>query len=138
MDKVAVLLSVLSTVVLPACSEETIEPRLQYYVEAQEALAADDFTQAQQAMRQLGQYVEGELTEAVTATAGAGDIKAMRLAFRPMSDKLVKVLAVPESYALTYCPMVEGDKNGYWIQKKGEIMNPYLGASMLHCGAFEE
>ena len=138
MDKATVLLSVLSTLVLPACSEEPIELRLQYYVEAQEALAAEDFARAQQAMKQLKQHVEGKLAEAVAATAGAGDIKAMRLAFRPMSDKLVKVLAVPESYALTYCPMVEGDKKGYWIQKKGEIMNPYLGASMLHCGAFEE
>ena len=127
-----------SAIGLTACGDESLEPRLQYYVEAQEALAADDFPRVQQAMGQLQAHFKGELGAQMATVAGAEDIETMRLAFRPLSDEVVKVLKVPQGYALTYCPMVEGDKKGYWIQKVGEIANPYFGASMLHCGAFEE
>ena len=27
---------------------------------------------------------------------------------------------------------------GYWVQRDGPIMNPYFGASMLHCGVLED
>ena len=35
---------------------------------------------------------------------------------------------------LAYCPM----KPGHWIQKAGDLRNPYYGAEMLECGVIEE
>lgn len=34
----------------------------------------------------------------------------------------------------TFCPM----ENKSWAQKNGEIMNPYAGKKMLHCGVFTD
>ncbi|MDP6702725.1 MAG: hypothetical protein QGH25_23935, partial [Candidatus Latescibacteria bacterium] len=130
MDKIVVL-AIGMMLLISACGDPPLEPRLEYYVAAQEALAADEFVRAQQALGQLKEHVDGALGEEVAATAAAEDIGAMRLAFRPLSDRLVKALAVPEGYSLAYCLMIEGDKKGYWIQKEGEVMNPYFGASML-------
>ena len=45
--KLLLILTATATIWLAACGGEPIEPRLQYYVEAQEALAADDFARAQ-------------------------------------------------------------------------------------------
>jgi hypothetical protein len=34
--------------------------------------------------------------------------------------------------------MADEGEGGRWVQKDdGPIMNPYFGASMLHCGVFE-
>jgi hypothetical protein len=35
---------------------------------------------------------------------------------------------------LAYCPM----KPGHWLQKAGDLRNPYYGAEMLECGVVEE
>ncbi|NDG85159.1 MAG: DUF3347 domain-containing protein [Proteobacteria bacterium] len=35
---------------------------------------------------------------------------------------------------LAYCPM----KPGHWLQKEGELRNPYYGAEMLECGVVQE
>jgi hypothetical protein len=29
-------------------------------------------------------------------------------------------------------------KKAYWLQKKGDIQNPYYGKEMLECGVIEE
>ncbi len=110
---------------------------LYYYIAAQEALAGDDFASAQKALQALAGQVEETLKVQVDTAAGAGDIKSMRTAFKPLSEEFA-VLEIPAGYALAYCPMADDDKGARWIQKKGEIANPYFGASMLHCGVFEE
>jgi hypothetical protein len=35
---------------------------------------------------------------------------------------------------LAYCPM----KPGHWLQKEGDLRNPYYGAEMLECGVVQE
>ena len=35
---------------------------------------------------------------------------------------------------LAYCPM----KPGYWLQKAGDLRNPYYGAEMLECGVIQK
>ncbi len=34
----------------------------------------------------------------------------------------------------TYCPMVDGDQIGTWLQRGDTVRNPYFGSSMLSCG----
>ncbi|HYG16657.1 MAG TPA: DUF3347 domain-containing protein [Bacteroidia bacterium] len=37
-----------------------------------------------------------------------------------------------------YCPMAFNDKGAYWLSSDPEIMNPYFGDEMLHCGRVRE
>lgn len=37
-----------------------------------------------------------------------------------------------------YCPMAFNDKGAYWVSREAEILNPYFGDEMLHCGSVED
>ena len=39
---------------------------------------------------------------------------------------------------IQYCPMANNDQGATWISSKEEIVNPYFGDLMLHCGNIEE
>ena len=36
-----------------------------------------------------------------------------------------------------YCPMANDDKGATWVSMEEEIINPYFGDMMLHCGNVE-
>lgn len=121
-----------------ACGTEEVSPALAHYVAAQEALAGDDYAGAKKALGQLAQMAAPSLKTLAEQAASAGDIEAVRAAFKPLSEELIKD-EVPEGYVLAYCPMADGNEGAHWIQKDGpSIMNPYFGASMLHCGVFKD
>ena len=133
-------ISLLSLVALTliACGSAEVSPTLSYYVAAQEALAADDYARAHQALQQLAQHADPALKTLAKSAAEAGDIEAVRAAFKPLSAGMLKG-EVPAGYVQAYCPMADNDKGAHWIQKDGpSIVNPYFGASMLHCGVFKE
>ena len=144
MSKVSLLIFAWSVgCVLMACGDDpsgrdaAVGVQLQYYIAAQEALAGDDLAAAQKALQALAGQVEGSLKGPAETAAAAGDVKALRAAFKPLSEEFATV-ELPPGYALAYCPMADEDRGARWIQKKGEIANPYFGASMLHCGVFKE
>jgi membrane fusion protein, copper/silver efflux system len=121
-----------------ACGTEEVSPALAHYVAAQEALAGDDYAGAKKALGQLAQTATPSLKTLAEQAASAGDIEAVRAVFKPLSEELRKD-EVPEGYVLAYCPMADGNEGAHWIQKDGpSIMNPYFGASMLHCGVFKD
>ncbi len=123
---------------LVACGSEEVSPALISYVAAQEALAADDYARAHQALQQMAQHADPALKSLAKSAAEAGDIAAVRAAFKPLSAGMLKG-EVPEGYVRAYCPMADQNKGADWIQKDGpSIMNPYFGASMLHCGVFKD
>ena len=110
---------------------------LHFYMEAQQALADDDFARAVEALSTLQNLVGEEDVELVRAAAGA-DIEAVRRAFKPLSEALVAKGQIPAGYGIAFCPMADDDRGARWIQKQGEIANPYFGASMLKCGEFSD
>ena len=68
----------------------------------------------------------------------AGDIKAMRDAFGPLSDAVVSAAKADgwtdvKGLKLAYCPMVKRS----WLQAGETIQNPYYGKSMPGCGEFK-
>ena len=127
---------------LGACAAEPPPPPgLADYIEAQEALAADDFVAARSALERLRDSGPPAVKEAAAQAAGA-EVGDLRMAFRGVSEVVARQ-PVPEGYALAYCPMVmdargENEIGGHWVQREGKVMNPYFGAAMLHCGAFRE
>ena len=77
--------------------------------------------------------------------APAKKIEAARKAFVPLSLATVdfaKALRKQEAFKLVkvyHCPMVDravdgAAKDGYWIQLKPGLKNPFFGADMLECG----
>lgn len=124
-----------------AASGSFIDP----YITIQETLADDSVAK----LAELGaQVVAG--TEAIQekpgvaeVLAGAGriasqDIETARVAFEKMSMGLIAYLkANPDArdgYQVIHCTMAFNNKGAYWVQRSGEINNPYHGKMMLRCG----
>ncbi len=66
--------------------------------------------------------------------AQARDLVAARVAFKPLSETLIKVLGdnkvSPNAYSEAYCPM----EKAHWLQTGTTVSNPF-GASMATCGS---
>ena len=123
---------------MSACGGDAAAPTLVQYVAAQEALADDDAGRAQQALAQMAEQATGTLKSLAANAASSGDIDAIRRAFKPLSAEMIQG-DVPEGYVRAFCPMADSDRGAHWIQKDGpSIINPYFGASMLHCGVFKD
>ena len=107
---------------------------LSTYVAAQEALSADDLAGATRALALLTRAVgEPAVSRLAARAASAPDLPAMRAAFKPLSEALVR-LPWPREYQAMYCPMFDGNKGATWVQKSGPVTNPYYGQAMLRCG----
>jgi Protein of unknown function (DUF3347) len=64
----------------------------------------------------------------------AKDIEAMRTVFKELSKPMAMwtSMMMPAGINVAYCSMAPGS----WLQKGEEIMNPYYGSAMPHCGEF--
>ena len=93
------------------------------YEQVLKALVTDNLNAAKDAAHALP-------NEAGAAILKAGDLKAARTAFVPLSDQAEKITAGNADYHVFYCPMVKHD----WVQKSPTVANPYMGKEMLTCG----
>jgi hypothetical protein len=107
------------------------------YLQLQDALAHDEFAAAQAAAQVLAGFAHGDLTDPAQAAMAAADIGTLRVAFRLLSETLIGG-DVPDDMLVAYCPMAFEYEGGRWLQLRGDISNPYYGATMLRCGAFED
>jgi membrane fusion protein, copper/silver efflux system len=127
------------------------------YLDAQEALAADDFPRARERLERLaGAAGDVEMTGPKTArqawqriASGAigharqgvaaeteGDV---RRAFEHLSESVADLLTTfgnptDDTLHVAFCPMAFDAKGAQWIQRSETIGNPYYGARMLRCG----
>lgn len=115
------------------------------YITIQETLAKDSVDRLSELSAQVvvaAAPIEKEagIGEVV---AGAGrvaaiDIETARVGFQKMSMGLITYLKAHadqrDGYEVVFCPMAFNNKGAYWVQKQGEIVNPYHGMMMLHCG----
>ncbi len=135
-----------------------IKPVYSAYLDAQEALAADDlggFVQATVDLKTALGFVEeaglvGEpLAEWRRAAArlrvedAITSIDTARARFERMSEG---VIALQRRFGhrgsvewnLAHCPMAFDNKGADWLQRGTEINNPYFGDQMLRCGDIRE
>jgi Cu(I)/Ag(I) efflux system membrane fusion protein len=121
------------------------EPLTTPYLAIQETLARDSIDGLTQLSARVVMAAEPLQSQPGVAEviAGAGrvaaqDIDTARLAFSKMSLGLIVYLKQhAEERAdleLVFCPMAFNNKGAHWVQKVGEIVNPYHGMMMLHCG----
>lgn len=70
------------------------------------------------------------------------DIEVQRKYFYPLSEYLYAVTSKikPDTTTLykQYCPMAFDDAGAWWISDEAEVVNPYFGEEMLHCGMVQK
>jgi hypothetical protein len=112
-------------------------PLSKNYLEAAQALYLEDFDKAKQSLTALAAESTGEFQTLAQATADTKDIHEMRQSFKALSDVASK-MELPAEYAVASCPMFKPGMPSRWVQKRGELMNPYYGksAAMATCGSF--
>ena len=89
---------------------------------------------------------EGKLLAIIKASAKLAtltDIRRQREQFAALSANVERFLEIAGTPAGTkvykaFCPMAFDNKGASWLQADQEIMNPYFGAAMLHCGEIQK
>lgn len=124
------------------------------YLDAQEALGADDLERFVDGARALRRAViavdvggvEGDALQ--TWRRGAAvlrledapvDLVAARTLFESMSRAMIEFsrsFGNPGEHTvyLAFCPMAFDNTGAEWLQRDATVFNPYFGASMLRCG----
>lgn len=113
------------------------QPLYPKYEAARLALVNDDFGSAAKRAKELSVVAKESDQEGVAAKAdalaAAGNLENARHAFAELSDAMIayRTNAKEEPKpVVAYCSMAKHS----WLQPKGPISNPYLGASMKTCG----
>lgn len=82
-----------------------------------------------------------EVEQIVKKLSEINDIDSYRVGFydltRELEKPFEKEITSGQIY-MQYCPMAFNDKGAYWFASDKEIMNPYFGDEMLHCGSVKE
>lgn len=108
------------------------------YLKLQESLAADNIKDSQKAWSEICTqnikkidkvYYEKNCQKPVP------QIDEIRERFKTLSEIYIKIFQGQKNdkIKIAYCPMA----NARWLQRNGEIANPYYGSKMLRCGEFE-
>lgn len=131
-----------------------LKPVYAAYLDAQEALAADDlgrFLQAADDLKTAIGFVEeaGLVGEPLATWRRAAarlrfddaltEIERARTRFEDMSEAVISLQERfghrgSETWHVAYCPMAFDNAGAEWLQRGTQINNPYFGASMLRCG----
>lgn len=79
-----------------------------------------------------------EMRENTSNVVGSsGGLKEQREYFAKLSKNMfdfIKAYGTTQVLYQDYCPMYENGKSGYWVSETKDVVNPYFGAEMLHCG----
>jgi len=103
------------------------------YIKMQESLAGDNFKDALAAHKVICDKELGHYTDSYKDCAKEfKSIEELRTSFKKLSEVYITNGKKKELEGLqkASCPMAEAK----WVQKKGELRNPYYGKSMLECG----
>jgi hypothetical protein len=138
---------------------DSLTVALQSYYELTDALVKADSTRADLFAITLKQHMDslpvhqtgadssriaeindavGSISAELAGLVGEKDLESKRTAFHMVSDMLFDLVKTTGLKGKTiyrqYCPMAFNDQGAYWLSDKEEILNPYFGNKMLHCG----
>lgn len=121
---------------------------LDAYLKVKDALVGTDGTVAAAAAEGLVAAIgtgDGELVKSIRFDAEhireTDEVEHQREHFSSLSAsifELVKGAGLGKKLYRQYCPMAFEGKGAFWISSEEQIMNPYFGDLMLHCGKVEE
>ncbi len=127
------------------CTDPTHTALLVSFSELGAALAADDEAGSKTAAGAFSAAAGAAtaappvaaIAAAAKTAAGEATIDEIRAAYLAASVPALELARASKggdtSLVVAYCPM----KPGRWLQQGGPLANPYYGAKMLRCGAFE-
>lgn len=83
------------------------------------------------------------MQESLDIINSSGDRDAQRLQFINLSKALINAVrsfgtSFDSPLYIQFCPMANNDEGALWISLEEEIINPYFGDVMLHCGNVED
>lgn len=117
---------------------------LDTYLKLSDALISSDAKQAKvQAEALVEAYKNQENDKVLLAVtiSEIEDIEEQRTLFyqlsQRMEDFITDNLKTGEIYK-QYCPMAFNDTGAFWFSTSKEILNPYFGDAMLHCGNIQK
>lgn len=131
--------------------DSDMKPILVDYIAIQEALAADSTEGVRQASSDIaaaattldGATVTGAHAEhyrdlptnirtAADELSRAETLEDARQAFKQLSRPMAMwgTMSMPEGINVVYCSMAKAS----WLQKQGDVRNPYYGGDMVGCG----
>jgi hypothetical protein len=129
-------------VIQTEATEQQAPDALAHYMTLKDALVKSDAGVAKTAATELGtsltsEKMDAKMIEAANMIASTDDLKAQRIAFKTITDGLIKALKaneIVEGVYVQYCPMAFDNTGANWISMSEEIRNPYYGDMMLKCG----
>ena len=114
------------------------------YLAIGDVLASDEVDNLSELAAAVVQGADGKTgpgLDAIIQGAGrvpAQDIATARTGFRTMSRGVIEYMradaAKQNGHTIVHCTMTFSGDGAAWVQKAGDVMNPYEGAMMLHCG----
>ena len=114
------------------------------YLALQEALVASEPAKAEEIAREMAQLsLEDmpELSEAISTLAESDHLGRQRALFFQLNKVMVPYLEAHLNSGEVYqqfCPMAFENTGAFWFSDSEEILNPYFGDAMLHCGKVEK
>ena len=130
------------------------------YISLKDAFVATDATAAAQAaatmnqrLRQIDadlltgevysfwQQQKGALETHLENLIKSNDVEEQRQQFEFISAlmiDLVRAFGAEDTLYVQHCPMAFNDKGADWLAYEDQILNPYFGDKMLHCGTVQD
>ncbi len=135
----------------PAFVDTVVTP----YLQIQTSLAGDDLAHSKRAATAFlvamqaapdaanAKTTVDSLQQSAIQLKGAGNLKTARAAFLALSQELQTLVEHIGTTGKTplfvaHCSMAFDGKGGSWLQANKEVLNPYYGSMMLHCGSVKE
>ncbi|AZQ62135.1 DUF3347 domain-containing protein [Flammeovirga pectinis] len=115
------------------------------YLKLSECLIAANPTAAQTFAKKvevtLPSEVSNEVKEAITAIINTDDLEAQRKSFEVVTAYYTEIAKSGEAgmdLYVVHCPMAFNNTGANWLSGTNEVVNPYFGDKMLHCGRVME
>ena len=133
-----------------AGSAATMPVSIQAYLDLKDALVEGNLDQAKVICATMPVALADITVESYQLTiaevaknmAEASDIEGMRVLLPELTNAYMAYLSNSSAERPTlyyqFCPMAFDNQGGFWISDKEEIMNPYFGDMMLHCGTVQQ
>lgn len=134
--------------IVPIEIKDTVTAQVyNHYIQLKDVLVESDPAKAKIVASELAialRKIKGSENTAVLADkiAAGSDLPEQRTSFTALSKDVIALFKQSEissgSIYVQYCPMANEGEGGYWLSSETEIMNPYYGDEMLHCGEVKE
>ncbi len=114
------------------------------YLKVKDALVKSNTTRAAEAsiemwlaLKQMKEVAVENLVKDAKNISEASTVERQREYFNSMSNnvvQLVKKYGKEGTFHVQKCPMAFDNTGAIWLSAQKEVLNPYFGDKMLHCG----